>query len=75
MRWTCAAQPPADAVALCTGLGILGGGLPGMGGPGADGTGNLDSMMQAMQNPAMQQLMQQLIGQPGFMEARSACLP
>ena len=51
---------------------MLGAGLPGMGGLGGseDGQPNLDSMMQAMQNPGMQQLMQQLLGQPGFMEVR-----
>ena len=58
-----------------TGLGMLGAGLPGLGAlGGADGAPNMDGMMQAMQNPAMQQLMQQLIGQPGFMEARASCL-
>ena len=47
---------------------MFGAGLPGFGRPG--GAPNLDGMMQAMQNPAMQQVMQQLVAQPGFMEAR-----
>ncbi len=65
---------PAYTCALCTGLGMLGAGLPGLGGlGGADGASNLDGMMQAMQNPGMQQMMQQLMGQPGFMEVRVLC--
>ena len=66
---------PEYARTLRTGLGMLGAGLPGLGGlGGADGASNLDGMMQAMQNPGMQQLMQQLMGQPGFMEVRVPCL-
>ena len=51
------------------GLGMLGAGMPNIGGGG--GSANLDGMMQAMQNPAMQQVVQQLMAQPGFMEART----
>ena len=56
------------------GMGMFGAGLPGLGRAGGGTPPNVDGMMQAIQNPAMQQVMQQLVAQPGFMEARPSLL-
>ncbi|KAK9820265.1 hypothetical protein WJX72_008285 [[Myrmecia] bisecta] len=48
------------------GLGDLGAGGPG--GVGGLGAPDVNAMMQMMQNPAMQQMMEQLMSQPGVME-------
>ncbi|CAL8462374.1 g1907 [Coccomyxa elongata] len=56
-------------------LGTMGlGGLMGSGGMGAGGLGNVNpndmsSVLQTMQNPAMQQMLQQIMQQPALMEA------